>query len=1195
MAELRFQSVNSSMPSVSYIPVMAPTPRKASSSSRSPSAFGIPHFSLLPSPRIVSTGGSPSSTSSVPSQAYSQSQNSTRPVSPSPAPAPNAGSSGTGIPKFRSLRNMLPFGPKQTPIAPSASASSSSSSSGKSSKPPVAFNMSSAPGALRHRRSSSSIPAPLAHTAAVAKNGFMTLGPRASLSLGEKSLPLPPPISRSRSEDLGSSPVICIASPAASTSQLNLSQNQRGDQREGKRDARFNAALPLSDDLFKKTSPTVLVTNAFQDSSQDLSQIRSGGDLSTIIESELSSMSMSKHLPPLDTSEEGLNQRAQASESEEADADGDSGGEPLVLAQLTRQVHKSTASILRAQDLDTTSSSPVGERSASANLSASWEAGLAEFRRTMGMRVHDTEHSVGTTNTGSPYSVSPVSFPSVSREHLSTPARSTQQLAVKDVDATNDPEFEQEQVSFDLSSLDPDLAALLSPHSIPPHRPDDTAAAIAAAVNSVTPPPPVHSSASPSPEPVDHRPRESLDTNAETDDIWLAAAGPRRTSAESRRRILGLQSSPIRKSRPASLALSTSSHSTADAARRGSIDTTPVGAVVRRPAISPMARRELNFKSPGASSEDLLADTARRPPLLARSYSALAGPSTLNATAGDGKRRGPTTRLYAAPARPSTAGSAPKQRVVSDGNRPFPRGSQARDDGPSGVFSPTSRSRSSLGYSASAYQSTSAAPERPGTSLSNAGRTFAPRNRKRSISVTTDLRTPARAAVAPDWMGPRTMRAFAAAGLLDGEREQPRADSRMRLATPRTSTDRDYRLGGGAGSSASASAYAPSRAGFSDVGRSGSWGRRRSMSRTMTMAELSSARGESPVTSATTTTAASSTPTSMGRPGTTSVFSGSTATSISCSSPHQQSQFAFHTHGAGASAAQAAHVESALAALREKHAAEMEALLAALADSQRTSKALREENTRLSGRVRDLEEQFGDLVEQLDTARRMQPPVPPSFARTMLSHSRPNSRSSSVEGNGAGATGNVGRRPARLHPYVSSQASVADDSDSASGREPPPSAFMSRLSPSRAAQLERTARKRASTASSVFPTLPSNMSMLLHDEADLAHEHEHGFAGGYASPGPSSRCSPPPSPTPIINRFVSSSSTATVGKRMDKRTSRRAPRPSVSSIGSGASMSGDISVLSSLPGSPTSLRLRPEHEEHLGDMMSLDLSVIDSD
>lgn len=112
------------------------------------------------------------------------------------------------------------------------------------------------------------------------------------------------------------------------------------------------------------------------------------GDLSTIIESELSSASMSKHLPPLDTPDEGLSQPSQCASEAEED------GETLVLAHLAKQVHKSSASILRAQDLTADSSlahPQPGETSA--NLSASWEAGLADFRRSIGVRAHGGEIS----------------------------------------------------------------------------------------------------------------------------------------------------------------------------------------------------------------------------------------------------------------------------------------------------------------------------------------------------------------------------------------------------------------------------------------------------------------------------------------------------------------------------------------------------------------------------------------------------------------------------------------------------------------------------------------------------------------------------------------------------------------------------------------------------------------------------------
>lgn len=126
--------------SVSFIPGPAgsATPRKGSSNLPSSASTPFAPFSTMP--RVAST------------PATSNNINST---------------SGSGIPKFRALRNMLPFGPKQssTPTSPSV--------------PPSAM---STRGTLIHRRSSSSIPASSSST---------------------QISPLPPPLPLPASDDEG--------------------------------------------------------------------------------------------------------------------------------------------------------------------------------------------------------------------------------------------------------------------------------------------------------------------------------------------------------------------------------------------------------------------------------------------------------------------------------------------------------------------------------------------------------------------------------------------------------------------------------------------------------------------------------------------------------------------------------------------------------------------------------------------------------------------------------------------------------------------------------------------------------------------------------------------------------------------------------------------------------------------------------
>ena len=277
-------------------------------------------------------------------------------------------------------------------------------------------------------------------------------------------------------------------------------------------------------------------------------------------------------------------------------------------------------------------------------------------------------------------------------------------------------------------------------------------------------------------------------------------------------------------------------------------------------------------------------------------------------------------------------------------------------------------------------------------------------------------------------------------------------------------------------------------------------------------------------------------------------FSMSTATSLSGGSPqlHQQQ----------------IQLESALAAQKEKHTLEMEALLKALADSQQSSTILKGENALLRHRVQELEQRVAELSERVEISRRSPYQTSLNVSRSLMNHQRP----VSVE--------SFSKRPLRLHSFTPGNGERQDDFESRIAvREPSP------MSSRMLQQHDQTIIKRSSIASSIFPAPPSNMALLMHEdgypgEASLFTSSVQGLSRP-ASPGSPSRQSP---------RTEGGAATTHI-KHGQKR--------SVSSIGSILSTSVDINA--SVPGSPGSLHLRPEHERHLGDMMSLDLSVVDSD
>jgi hypothetical protein len=200
---------------------------------------------------------------------------------------------------------------------------------------------------------------------------------------------------------------------------------------------------------------------------------------------------------------------------------------------------------------------------------------------------------------------------------------------------------------------------------------------------------------------------------------------------------------------------------------------------------------------------------------------------------------------------------------------------------------------------------------------------YAPRNRNRSLSVGggKNERVTSPAPRATEWLGPRTAKAFAAAGLLDRDV----SNNASRFGSARSLGDRDQRM------------LAPSRLAVSEAGSvSSSW---RSVSRAMTHSEA---------------TAHDSASTSTGAPRTTRSAESTAPTSISLSGPQSRTPSPQHKN-----------YQVALQAMQEKHTTETGTLLAALADAQQNSQSLRAENAKLVGRIEHLEAELDDARVQL--------------------------------------------------------------------------------------------------------------------------------------------------------------------------------------------------------------------------------------
>ncbi|CCM04161.1 uncharacterized protein FIBRA_06323 [Fibroporia radiculosa] len=431
-------------------------------------------------------------------------------------------------------------------------------------------------------------------------------------------------------------------------------------------------------------------------------------------------------------------------------------------------------------------------------------------------------------------------------------------------------------------------------------------------------------------------------------------------------------------------------------------------------------------------------------------------------------------------------------------SRQLNRGSPHGWEGP--PASPTSRPSSSAGTGSSSRLASS----RPSLDsvTDRLQRPARIRNRERSSSVVetgVSSSNPSSRPAAAEWLGPRTAKAFAAAGLLDFDREVSRRTP-SRLGMTRSSFD-DSR-----------SRYTPSRMAFSEAGSSSSWGQRSgSISRAGSVSRTITDTG-----GGFTESVSASTPRTA--------FSGvSTApTSVSTSS--------------------SAHLHSELQLLQERHSVETGALLSALADSQRTTRVLRDENTQLRDRLQGVEDRLAAALEEI---RRLQFSSPPQATISRVSHRKFTTAPTD--------TSHL-RRPSFFRP------------------DPDPS-FELPSSPEPANPVPRTPtesdacldgrHKRISTSSSLFPGPPSNMSMLMQEESmSVGHAGAHSERAGSTG-----------SPTLVLGKINSS------------RYEHEQSAPSVGNI------SPTTANFSMATGSPGSLHLRPEHELHLDDMPSLDLGA----
>ncbi|KAI0268991.1 hypothetical protein BGY98DRAFT_1017162 [Russula aff. rugulosa BPL654] len=748
----------------SYIPLFSPkATRSPPPSSSLPSSLSVPHLGLVPPNRTPSGSGPPPPP--PPQSAIPQ------PSSAAHASGGSGSGGGTSLPSLRALRNFLPFGSGKT-------ASSSTAVPGPSKNPFASFT---------------------------------TPGRRSSLTFERKnSGQFPRP-----GEEKDNTGVISIISP--SSSQANTGQTQ------GSKNG--------TDGLEPSSLPSLSTSTSYEEVGPPAVSFKPepplSTELSTILESDLSGLSLSKHLPALDQSQ--ISDLSGNGHSIKPEA-------PLPPSPEINELVAPDASVL---DLSTSQLKEEVMHALKEKPSTNgWLAGVV---------VEDAADSRPTSRND--------------RKEL-------------EFDIGEGPEE-----SLHLDALDSDLAALLSSNRSagkqPLFRTDNPFASTQYLSN--------------------HTYRSSADFPS-----YANLPSPVDTSPISTIGSTRSQPSPVRTTTPhgySSLPRSAPSRFMPRLMRSVTDRATPV-------------REDRNVENAARAPSDpgLPLDDARRmhsppplplPPLphaephrrVATSGSRLATPARFGAHA-------PASSRLLRPALPSSSGTWDK-------------------DSPS----PSSRASSALGSAADrldgGFEGRSMARERLG---------YTPRNRNRSLSVGggKNERVTSPAPRSTEWLGPRTAKAFAAAGLLD---RGDVSNNASRFGSLRSLGDRDQRT------------LAPSRLAISEAGSvASSW---RSVSRAMTHSEA--------------TTGHDSASTSTGAPRTTRSAESTAPTSISLSCPQSRTPSPQHNK----------NYQAALQAMQEKHTTETGTLLAALADAQQNSQSLRAENAKLVARIEHLEAELDDAREQL--------------------------------------------------------------------------------------------------------------------------------------------------------------------------------------------------------------------------------------
>ncbi|GJJ13983.1 hypothetical protein Clacol_008240 [Clathrus columnatus] len=396
--------------------------------------------------------------------------------------------------------------------------------------------------------------------------------------------------------------------------------------------------------------------------------------------------------------------------------------------------------------------------------------------------------------------------------------------------------------------------------------------------------------------------------------------------------------------------------------------------------------------------------------------------------------------------------------------------------------------------------------------------------------------------LSPEWLGPKTVKAFAAAGLLDqtrnSSRHLPHTRSVSEYKTSSSALNNRYRIfsNGFASTENERDRESSSRPSGTRLGAATY--NVNSLSRPLSRADSWSNSRHVPSLARTISDVTSRRESIDGRdslgsyPRTTSGYSitgGTRSESTGSGGRLSPTTTTTNSHIA---------VQSQFQILKDKYDSQTEALLAALADSQKVCRDLRTENGALKGQIKELEER---LVETIATVKQKEKEL--ARARRLYASDR--------------------SRPTNGKPNDNVQPSL-------SRPVPMPNTVRS-ISPPKA--------RRFSNGSSVFPTIPMSMAMLMAENPGRIS-----VSPPRESSGPST--SPPPSPTLVLPK-PGLESKNTLNAPDSCVTSSPIPishrrSTSVTSV----STSANFSLKS---GSPGSLKLKPEHEFLLSDLTQISL------